>query len=257
MVGPGHVPIPAKQVSKITSGQFVDLADLLSANLRLAEQEPQTFLDGKLLVSKKCRQVEIQEILTWTEAFTIFQMVTCTTHSYRWPDLTKYKLLIIQTARQSPGRACLEYHLAFRKDAAANGLSDWSKMNSELYNFHLRSPAHLPNPGLLAPAPPPWSGGESSTEGTELPTASCVHSANSIVPVPLDEQRGLQCSAVSFCSSSVGTPSISVPVCLFSLLAPAPLVSQIIGPELPRPRHPLGSLLPQLFQFSACWGVYH
>jgi len=159
MVGPGHVPIPAKQVSKITSGQFVDLADLLSANLRLAEQEPQTFLDGKLLVSKKCRQVEIQEILTWTEAFTIFQMVTCTTHSYRWPDLTKYKLLIIQTARQSPGRACLEYHLAFRKDAAANGLSDWSKMNSELYNFHLRSPAHLPNPGLLAPAPPPCSGG--------------------------------------------------------------------------------------------------
>ena len=75
-------------------------------------------------VSKKCRQVEIQEILTWTEAFTIFQMVTCTTHSYRTPDLTKYKLLIIQTARQSPGRACLEHRLAFRKDAAATGLSD-------------------------------------------------------------------------------------------------------------------------------------
>ena len=136
VVGPGHAPIPAKLVSKITSGQFVDLADLLSANLRTAEQEPQTFLDGKLVVSKKRRAVEIQDILTWTEAFTIFQMVMCATHTHRWPDLTKYKLLIIQTARQSPSRAWLEYDLAFRKDAAATGASDWSKMNLDLYNFH-------------------------------------------------------------------------------------------------------------------------
>ena len=102
VVGAGHTPIPAKLVSKITSSQFVDLADLLSANLRTADQEPQTFLDGKLMVSKKRRAVEIQDILTWTEAFTIFQMVMCATHTHRWPDLTKYKLLIIQTARQSP-----------------------------------------------------------------------------------------------------------------------------------------------------------
>ena len=31
VVGPGHAPIPTKLVSKITGGQFVDLADLLSA----------------------------------------------------------------------------------------------------------------------------------------------------------------------------------------------------------------------------------
>ena len=34
MVGPGHTPIPAKLVSNITSGQFVDLADLLYADGR-------------------------------------------------------------------------------------------------------------------------------------------------------------------------------------------------------------------------------
>ena len=63
----------------------------------------------------------------------------------RWPDLTKYKLLIIQTARQYPGQAWLEYDLAFRRDAAATGLSDWSRMNSDLYNFHLRSPGPIFN----------------------------------------------------------------------------------------------------------------
>ena len=76
IVGPGHAPIPSKLVSKIVGGQFVELADLLSVNLRAVEQEPQTFLDGKLVVSSsKRRQVEIKDILTWTEAFTIFQMV--------------------------------------------------------------------------------------------------------------------------------------------------------------------------------------
>ena len=142
IVGPGHAPIPSKLVSKIVGGQFVELADLLSVNLRAVEQEPQTFLDGKLVVSSsKRRQVEIKDILTWTEAFTIFQMVLCAAHPHRWPDLSKYKLLIIQTARHFSSSAWLEYDLAFRKDAAASGLSDWSRMNLDLYNFHLRSPA--------------------------------------------------------------------------------------------------------------------
>ena len=52
---------------------------------------------------------------------TIFQMVMCTSHPHRWPDLTKYKLLVI--ARQSPSRTWLEYN------TAATGASDWSKMN--------------------------------------------------------------------------------------------------------------------------------
>ena len=64
-------------------------------------------------------------------------------HPQHWPDLTKYKLLIIQTARQYSGQAWLEYDLAFCKDAAATGLANWSKMNSDQYNLHLRSPTPL------------------------------------------------------------------------------------------------------------------
>ena len=154
VVGPGHAPIPAKLVKKITSGEFVELADLLSTNLRAVDLEPQSFLDGKLLVSRKRRLVEVEDILTWTEAFTIYQMVICASHPYRWSDLTKYKLLIIQTARHAPGRSWLEYDTAFRKDAAATGASDWSRMNLDLYNFHLRSsvpPSSLPS----SSGPPP------------------------------------------------------------------------------------------------------
>ena len=114
VVNPEYAPVPAKLVSKIIGGQFVDLADLLSVSLRSVDHESQTFLEGELLVSNKRRVLEIKDISTWTEAFTIFQIVMCSAHPHRWPDLTKYKLLIIQTARLSLGLAWLEYDLAFQ-----------------------------------------------------------------------------------------------------------------------------------------------
>lgn len=49
---------------KITSGEFVKLADLLSANLYAVDQEPRSFLDGKVLVSKKPQLFEVEDVLT-------------------------------------------------------------------------------------------------------------------------------------------------------------------------------------------------
>ena len=150
IVGPGHAPIPLKLLSKIIGSQFVDLADLLSANLRSVEHKPQIFLEGKLLVSNKQRVLEIKDILTWTHAFTT--LVMCSAHPHRWPDLTKYKLLIIQTAGLSPGLAWLEYDLVFPKDAAATGTSDWSLMTLDLYNFHLQTSLPVTPQPLSAPS---------------------------------------------------------------------------------------------------------
>ena len=72
-------------------------------------------------------------------AFTIYQWIFCSTYPSRWQDNSQYKSLIFQTACQFPGPAWLNYHTAFRKDAAASLLADWSKMNLDLYNFHIRA----------------------------------------------------------------------------------------------------------------------
>ena len=66
-------------------------------------------------------------------------------------DLSNYKLLIIQTARHFSGSAWLEYDLAFRKDAAASGLSDCSRMNLDG-----RLPRHQLH-FLPPPVTPAWS----------------------------------------------------------------------------------------------------
>ena len=65
VVGPGYAPVPNKLVTKITSGIFIKLANLLAENIKSQEIEPQAFLEGKLSVSGSKKQVvEITEILS-------------------------------------------------------------------------------------------------------------------------------------------------------------------------------------------------
>ena len=63
------------------------------------------------------------------------------------------------TACQFPGPAWLNYDTAFRKDAAASLLADWSKMNLDLYNFHTRASSTVTS--------------QSAPHSTSLPHTSC------------------------------------------------------------------------------------
>ena len=47
-----------------------------------------------------------------------------------------YKLLILRMYRQFQGNAWLTYDRAFRENAAAARLTDWSSINVQLFNFH-------------------------------------------------------------------------------------------------------------------------
>ena len=75
VVGPGYSPIPL--VTKIWTGQFVDLADSLAENLNAQESEPHTYLEGKLLVSSSKKSVqEIANIITFT--IILLDLLQCT-----------------------------------------------------------------------------------------------------------------------------------------------------------------------------------
>ena len=67
-------------------------------------------------------------------------MILCHTVRFCCKDINKYKLLIIQTARHFSDKSWLRYYIAFRKEAAASGSTDWSRVCPNLYNIHTRSP---------------------------------------------------------------------------------------------------------------------
>ena len=130
MIGPGYTPIPYKLVINITGGQFIELADLLLDNIKAQDMESQAYLEGKLLATGTKKQVvEITDIVTWVESFSIFCLVLCHSFPSRWTDLSQYKLLIIQTAKHCQNKSWLHYDIAFRKVTAALGSTDWSHID--------------------------------------------------------------------------------------------------------------------------------
>ena len=135
VVGPGFSPVPAKLVSQIVAGKFVELHDLLSVNLVLHEPEPQLLFDGRLVLTstpKKSKR-RVDNITSWLEAFSIYCLILSSHFPHRWRDLMQYPLLI---HRQFAGRVWLAYDRAFREHAAASNLTDWSTINVQLFNFH-------------------------------------------------------------------------------------------------------------------------
>ena len=138
VVGPGYSPVPFKVVSQITAGKFVNLEDLLAENITMPEQEPQLWFNGQLVLSHtpKKRKRLITDIASWMEAFSIFYLILCSSFPHRWRDLTSYKLLILRTYRQFSGFCWLDYDRAFREHAAAEKVTDWSKMHVQLFNYH-------------------------------------------------------------------------------------------------------------------------
>ena len=161
---PRFFTIPAKTVSQIVASKYVDLGDLLSVNIVQTEPESQAFLDGRLvfLPSAKKQRRRIEDIVTWSEAFTIFTLILTSYFLHRWKDLTSYKLLILRTYRQFSGRVWLAYDQAFRQHAAATKLMDWSTMNVQLYNFHAAGASVCSGSGGSLSELPEPSGADSS-----------------------------------------------------------------------------------------------
>ena len=138
MVGPGFTPVPAKLVTQIVPGKFVELHELLSTNIVLTEPEPQLLFDGRLVLTSgpKKPKRRIEDIATWMEAFLTFALILTSYFPHRWKDLCRYQLLILRTHRQFASHVWLAYHRAFRQHAAATKLVDWSSIDVQLYNFH-------------------------------------------------------------------------------------------------------------------------
>ncbi len=140
VVGPGFLPIPYKLVVAITTGQFVEFSSLLVKPSEPLPSGPVISIDGRVVVSHNPKPLRrLHDIAQWVQAFSIYTFVMVSYCPWRAVDLLKYQLLILRTQAQFGGQAWLNYDEAFRRDAAARHVTDWSCMHVELYNFHTAS----------------------------------------------------------------------------------------------------------------------
>ena len=65
VVGPGFSAIPAKTVSQILAGKYVDLCDLLSANIVHTEPESTVLLDGHLVFAPSTKKKSVTDRGYW------------------------------------------------------------------------------------------------------------------------------------------------------------------------------------------------
>ena len=72
-MGPSFAPVPAKLVGQIVPRKFVELSDLLQANIAQSESEPKLVFDSRMILTSnpKRSRKKTDDIVTWMEAFSI------------------------------------------------------------------------------------------------------------------------------------------------------------------------------------------
>ena len=141
VLGPGRPPIPAKVVTQILCNKFIEMSDLLPENLDLPQCESSSFtIEGGAIVPitrvASKRKQEVMDILTWVECFASYITVLTTYIPNRSRDLLSYMALIIHMAKRYIGNCWLNYDRAFRLEAAASNIRDWSQLKPDLYSYH-------------------------------------------------------------------------------------------------------------------------
>jgi len=111
---------------------------MLPLNIVLTESELQLLFDGRLVLMspQKKTKTRIKDISTWLEAFSVYCLIIVSYFPHRWKDLLQYQVLILRTYHQFSGQVWLSYNQAFRENATATNLTDWSQLNSTLFSFH-------------------------------------------------------------------------------------------------------------------------
>ena len=105
-LGPGLPTVPKALMEKIQRWEFIDLAELLpSCNIHEASASQQvarfSLFTGCEFVRPKRKQIE--DILDWVQAFTIYTAAIVQKHPETIAELLSYQLTIIKAAQQYDG----------------------------------------------------------------------------------------------------------------------------------------------------------
>ena len=127
----GLPPIPAKLVTRIAAGEFIDMAKLLPDKLGLSKC---TSSDDQAKPNKARRRT-VTNILEWMQCFATYMTVDSKKQPEWMPDILGYFILIIEANMEYGGEAWLGYDCRFRQIAASDQKRVWSQSDSTLWDL--------------------------------------------------------------------------------------------------------------------------
>ena len=139
-VGEGLPPVPPKLMERIERGDFMEMCELIP-EFWMAHKGIEEGPTQRVARSKGRKQS--QNIYVWLQSYVVYVAVIAGKHPARISELMAYMILIIKASQEYEGLASFMYDEAFRRQAAATGLTEWSKINpsifTECFNTRARS----------------------------------------------------------------------------------------------------------------------
>ena len=132
-VGEGLPPVPEKLAARIRRGEFVEMCELLP-EYWLAKEE-----DG-VVKAEKQRPRRVLDISTWVQSFTIYVSVRAAHDPALIPELMAYMYTIVRASQDFGGTSWVNYDTVFRRQAAATGMTAWSRVNGTLHHICFNGP---------------------------------------------------------------------------------------------------------------------
>lgn len=97
--------MPKKLASKIETGEFVDMSELLPDRLGCSR----TFTPEDKSGGTKSKKRAVANILEWIQCFSVYIAIIAQKNPERVPDLLEYQSLIIDTSIQYDGDGWIGY----------------------------------------------------------------------------------------------------------------------------------------------------
>ena len=134
VLSPSFPPIPQKLVTKIQSGAFVAMKELLGDNIALMQrvEEMQGLQQQSAWLSRPnlARMRDIHSPLQWVYCLLAYIAIRCQDQSVR--NMLTYGRIILHLALKHGGSGWLEYDRTFRQQAAADPTIPWNILNPSL-----------------------------------------------------------------------------------------------------------------------------
>ena len=129
MASPGDLPILAKLVSQIIAEKFVEISDLLSMNILLAEPKPKVLFNDRLVLTSAPKRPKRRIGCLDGGVFCLHVFDVFLSKSMAGFVAAANQLLILRTHPQFSGHMWLVRDRAFQERAAASDLVNWSSIN--------------------------------------------------------------------------------------------------------------------------------